>query len=412
MITIQSSWPAIVTDKAFHEETLKKFQSTINRTDIGFFHHTKDKSVATLAKTTARKFNHKKMLVHVGIGGSSLGPEMLVSALGIAAGKSVMFLNNIDSDMIARQQKSWIKDETFFYVVSKSGGTAETLAALTIIIDWLTKNGCKPDQWKEHIVLCTDPQKGDLRQLAREYHLDCLDVPIQIGGRYSVLSDVGLFTAAWCGINVDQLIVGAESIKQQLLETDPEKNILTTLTYWLYQRYLEKIELTVLMPYSSLLKDFTSWWVQLWAESLGKNNKGLTPIMAYGASDQHSQMQLFMEGPNNKAVIFIQSKKSRVHFSLDNQLKQKNFSQLNSFNLHQLMEAEYSGTLKAFLESKRAFIDLAVPEVSSENLGKLILLFESLTVATAGFLEVDPFNQPGVEAAKKNAHDWLSNHRK
>lgn len=410
MMSLKEMSPA-VENTAGHQALLEKFTQVVNRPDVGFFRYTLDKGIATTAKTTARRFAHKKMLVHVGIGGSALGPEMLLSALGIANGKQVQFLNNIDPDMLARQKVAWKLEDTMFYVVSKSGTTAETMAALGIITNWLEKNGVTSHDWKEHIVLCTDPQKGDLRQLARDLHLSCLEVPSSIGGRYSVLSDVGLFPAAWVGINVDQLIQGAELMRPIVTAPEAKNNLLTQTALWIEEQAKLGRNLTVMMPYSSLLKDFTAWWVQLWAESLGKDNKGLTPVMAYGATDQHSQMQLFMQGPPDKVMLMINVVKRSQDFPLQNSLSVVSAKALNPFSLGQLLEAEFSGTLKALTEAKRPYLHFSIDDVSPASVGGLILFFESLTVAVGILLGVDPFNQPGVEAGKKYAQEWLSNHR-
>lgn len=411
MINLQDFFPTHDVDTNAHQALLEKFNQVVGRSDIGFFRMSADKGTATTAKTTARRFAHKKLLVHVGIGGSALGPEMLLSALGIASGKQVQFLNNIDPDMLARQQRDWTVDNTLFYVVSKSGTTAETVAALSIITSWLTKNGVNSTDWKEHIVLCTDPQKGDLRIFAREHHLSCLEVPANIGGRYSVLSDVGLFPAAWAGINVDQLLLGAEQIRPSLIHTDPKLNILTSTALWIEAHRKDGQDLTVLMPYSSLLKDFTAWWVQLWAESLGKDGKGLTPVMAYGATDQHSQMQLFMQGPADKVMLLINVAKHPQDFTLQNSLSFGSAKALAPFTLSQLLEAEFTGTLKALKEAKRPYAHYTLNEINASTVGGLILFFESLTVAVGILLGIDPFNQPGVEAGKKYAQEWLSLHR-
>ena len=378
---------------------------------MGFFRQPIDKGLATTSKTNARRFAHKKLLVHVGIGGSALGPEMLLSALGVQAGKRVQFINNIDPDMLNRQISQWTVEDTMFYVVSKSGTTAETMAALGIITSWLEKNGVTSTDWKEHLVLCTDPQKGDLRLLARELHLSCLEVPASIGGRYSVLSDVGLFPAAWAGINVDQLLQGAEHIKTFLIASDAKSNLLTRTALWIEHEAKAGRNLTVLMPYSSLLKDFTAWWVQLWAESLGKDGRGLTPVMAYGATDQHSQMQLFMQGPADKVMLMINVAHHPKDFPLHNSLNAAAAKALIPFSLGQLLEAEFAGTLKALSEANRPYLHFTIDDVSASSLGGLILFFESLTVAVGILLGVDPFNQPGVEAGKKFAQEWLSHHR-
>lgn len=410
-ILLKELFPKSEVNVAEHTRLLDKFTQTTARPDVGFFRHTHDRGAATSAKTMARNFAHKKLLVHVGIGGSALGPEMLLSALGVTKGKRVQFVNNIDPDMLHRQMQEWTLEDTFFYVVSKSGTTAETVAALGIIVSWLEKKGVGPAQWKEYVVLCTDPQKGDLRAMAREHHLMCLEVPASIGGRYSVLSDVGLFTAAWAGVNVDQLFQGAEAIRPWLIHVDAKQNLLTRTAFWIEEQRKLGRDLTVLMPYSSLLKEFTAWWVQLWAESLGKENRGLTPIMAYGATDQHSQVQLFMQGPEDKVMLMLNVAKHPQQISLQNNLSMASAKALAPFTLAQLLEAEFSGTLKALQEAKRPYLQLTIDEVNATHLGALILFFESLTVAVGILLGVDPFNQPGVEAGKKFAQEWLSQHR-
>lgn len=410
MIKLAHAFPALTPNQAFHQELLKKFKATVDREDIGFYRHSSDRAIATTAKTTARRFAHKRRLVHVGIGGSSLGPEMLLSALGVSADKRVQFINNIDTDMLVRQQRDWDINETFFYIVSKSGNTAETLAALSIILSWLEKHKVTAAQWKEFIVVCTDPKNGDLRKFARDHQLSCLDVPPSIGGRFSVLTDVGLFTAAWAGISVDQLLHGAEAMKANLLEPQAEKNLLTQMTFWLEEQRKAGRTLTVLMPYSSLLKEFTAWWVQLWAESLGKDGKGLTPVMSYGATDQHSQMQLFMQGPADKTMLLLGIEKSEHSLPLKNSLKYPHLEALAPFTLSELMKAEHAGTLKALEEEGRPLLDLRLQQFNADTLGQLILFFESLTVSVGITLGVDPFNQPGVEAGKKYAHDWLGQH--
>lgn len=410
MIKWSKSFPATSVDEAEHHKVLTQFQATVNKADIGFFRHVQDKGVATSAKTTARLFAHKKLLVHVGIGGSALGPEMLLSALGVSPGKRVQFVNNIDPDTLNNQMKEWTLADTLFFVVSKSGTTAETMAGLALITNWLEAHGVKSDKWKEHLVVCTDPQKGDLRMFAREHHLNALEVPSNVGGRFSVLTDVGLFPAAWSGIDVDQLLLGAQTMHARVLEPKAEQNILTRTTLWLEQQRLAGKTLTVLMPYSSRLKDFTAWWVQLWAESLGKQRKGLTPVMAYGATDQHSQMQMFMEGPEDKAMLMINVRNHATPLPLKNTLNIKAAQSLSPFTLAQLLEAEFSGTLQALEGEGRPYIHWELEKLDAATLGELVIFFESLTVAVGNKLGIDPFNQPGVEAGKKFANEWLSRH--
>ncbi len=412
MMQLNAGFPALQDDTAGHRKLRDALAHTTDRADIGFVRHVRGPGAATTAKTTARLFAHKTHLVHVGIGGSALGPEMLLSALGVANGKRVQFLNNIDPDALARQIREWRVGETFFYVVSKSGTTAETMAALAIITGWLESQGVASAQWKEHIVLCTDPQKGDLRTLAREHHLSCLEVPAAVGGRFSVLTDVGLFPAAWAGVDVDRLLTGAQEMAAAAHAADEDANPVTRTALWLEARRKEGATLTVFMPYSSLLKDFTAWWVQLWAESLGKEGKGLTPVMAYGATDQHSQMQLFMQGPRDKALLMLDVAGHGRDFELRSSLATPSAQALAPFRLGELMQAEFAGTLKALEGEKRPYLHLTVGQVDAASVGALVMYFECLTVAMGHLLGVDPFNQPGVEAGKKYANDWLASHRR
>jgi glucose-6-phosphate isomerase len=390
------------------KDLLHKFKSTVNDPDIGFFNFSSIPDISSNSKKLAKKFSHKKMLVHVGIGGSSLGPEMLINTLGIEKGKKIQFLNNIDSDYLKKQMESWQIDEIFFFVVSKSGGTSETLASLSIIVQWLDSKGISKENYNQFLVFCTDPHKGELRKISDDLDIPCLEVPSNIGGRFSVFTDVGMFPAFWAGINFDGVLLGAESIKKELLTEDMTSNLLVKVGKFLESEKMLYKNITVLMPYSSLLKDFTAWWVQLWAESLGKEGKGLTPVMAYGATDQHSQVQLFMEGPDDKVLFFINLKNRINDFELKSSLDYPNFKMLSNITLNELLYAEYYGTVKALHDTGKSFINLEIDALNEQSLGKLILFFESLTVFMGLIFNIDPFNQPGVEMGKKNALDWLS----
>ncbi len=412
MIKLNSLYPKFQLSPDKHQAILTAFRATINKPEIGFFRFIQNGENSKHAQQIAEKFKSKKLLVHVGIGGSSLGPEMLLSALGITPGKQVQFVNNIDTDMLVRQMKSWNPQDTFFYIVSKSGGTPETLAALAIISRWLKNHNIDESQWNQYIVICTDPKKGDLLTFAQKYSLDCLEVPPSIGGRFSVLTDVGALTAFWAGIQFDELILGAQEFCKDILHDDPSQNILTQLTQYIFEHRQNGRTQTVLMPYSSLLKDFTAWWVQLWGESLGKNNIGLTPIMAYGATDQHSQMQLFMQGPQDKVMLMLECERAQSSLSLSSELSLAGTEILQGFSLDQLMKAEFEGTLLALEKEARPYAHLKVDALNAKNLGKLILLFQSLTVSVGHLIGVDPFDQPGVEAGKNFARDWLIKHKK
>lgn len=388
------------------EKFYENYLSILNSPETGFFHLPENKILLEQTKQIYHKFKSKKYFIHIGIGGSALGPEMLIKALGGQTDVEFIFLNNIDPDDFYSQLKEVNLRESLIYVVSKSGTTAETVAAMSIVIELLKNQGVSEENFKDYFVFCTDPEKGDLRKIAQLWNVSTLDIPSNIGGRFSVLTPVAFLPILFAGINADNLLQGAKAIQQKLSLKDAGKDFFS-LAYWIKQLHDHGTHQTVIMPYSSRLKDFSSWFVQLWAESLGKKGKGLTPIPAYGATDQHSQMQLFMEGPNDKVLFLIEVEKFKHDYPLKNTVSSDTFKLLSPFSLEMLMKAEFQGTLKALNENDRHVVHFSIPLVNEESLGQLILLSECLTVAIGIMLEIDPFNQPGVEAGKKYAHQWL-----
>lgn len=392
------------------EVNISSYQKTLQSEEIGFFRLPENRSLLKASKDIYEQFKHKKYFIHIGIGGSALGPEMLLSALKKSSEVFFTFINNIDpDDLCIKLEKVNIK-ESLIYVVSKSGTTAETVAAMAILINKLKEAGISEERYKDYFVFCTDPEKGELRQLSNSWGVKTLDIPTNVGGRFSVLTPVGILPALFGGINVQNILEGAENIQKHLFDPSTGKSFFE-LAYWIKDLHDKGIRQTVIMPYSSLLKEYSAWFVQLWAESLGKNGKGLTPIPAYGATDQHSQMQLFMEGPTDKVIFMLEVEKFHSDFPLENNLRGESFKNLSSFNLSQLMKAEFEGTLSALAENNRHVVHFKIPTLSEESVGQLILIAECLTVMVGELLKVDPFNQPGVEAGKKYANQWLKNHQ-
>jgi glucose-6-phosphate isomerase len=391
------------------EQIFKSYSDTLNSPEVGFFHLPQNKDLLNETKVVYEKLKNKKYFIHVGIGGSALGPDMLLKALGSSKGVEFIFLNNIDPDDFHRQLAKIKISESLIYIVSKSGTTAETVAAMTILVSELKKAGIKEDQFKDYFVFCTDPVKGDLRKIATEWNIQTLSVPSNVGGRFSVLTPVGFLPMLFAGINPDKILKGAAELQSKLSDKSECQDFIK-LASWLKELHDKGIRQTVMMPYSSLLKEFSAWFVQLWGESLGKEGKGLTPIPAYGATDQHSQMQLFMEGPEDKTLFLIEVEKFKHDYELKNSISGDSFKMLSSFNLATLMKAEFEGTLAALSENKRHVVHLQIPALNEESLGQLILFSECLTVLIGQLLKVDPFNQPGVEAGKKYANAWLKSH--
>lgn len=394
------------------------FKKTINDEQYGFFHLTSDHSHITKTKKIFEKYKDRKHFVQIGIGGSALGPQMLVDALGKNNGKTFTWLDNTDADYTFDELKKIDPKESVFYVVSKSGGTAETMAAFSICRKLLNDVGVADSEFNKYFVFCTDPVKSDLRDLANEGGYDALDIPSNIGGRFSVLTAVGLFPALFAGISIEDLFVGANDFKSEILKADVDNNpLLQSAAHLAYLLFEEEVPVTqtILMPYSSKLKSFSHWFVQLWGESLGKYsddkkvNTGLTPIPAYGATDQHSQMQLFMEGPNDKFLFLIEVKNKKHDFKLDNTIGKSSAIKLNGYGINQLIEAQLHGTISALTERKRNLAHITIDKNDAKNLGAMILFFECLTALMGHYLYINPFNQPGVELGKKYAFEYLKN---
>ncbi len=389
---------------------VESYQRTLASEAVGFFRLPQNRELLRATEAVHQRFQHKKFFIHIGIGGSALGPEMLLGALGNSSGVDFIFVNNIDPDDLSRKLERVDLKEALIYVVSKSGTTAETVAGMSILLNQLEKVGVRREQYKDYFVFCTDPERGELRRLARDWGITALDIPANIGGRFSVLTPVGLLPALFAGVRAQDLLEGAENIQKHLQDPTIGKEFYE-LAFWLKDLHDQGVVQTVMMPYSSLLKEYSAWFVQLWAESLGKNGKGLTPVPAYGATDQHSQMQLFMEGPRDKVLFLIEVESFETDFSLKSQVDSECFTILAPFKLSQLMKAEFEGTLMALQENGRPVVHLRIPGLRPEYLGQLILFAECLTVLVGELLQVDPFNQPGVEAGKKYANKWLKNHQ-
>tara|TARA_Y100000780_G_C13696127_1_gene423433 strand:+ start:183909 stop:185168 length:1260 start_codon:yes stop_codon:yes gene_type:complete len=404
---LDSSW----SEPSKIQENWKRFLQTIDDPKTGFFHITHKEELLNSCVEIFEKFQSRKNFIQVGIGGSSLGPEMLVSALGDGQ-KRFEFINNIDPDHISRQLTHLKPAECLFYFVSKSGSTAEMSAGMAIITNWLNEHGFTEKDYANFFVFATDPIQSHLLDLGKKWNVTCLEVPSNVGGRFSVLTPVGFLPALFAGIDPSELLRGANDSKKELLHTTLSENKLIKAANFIMALKDEGVVQTVLMPYSSRLRDLSFWFVQLWAESLGKKLKeggetGLTPIPSYGATDQHSQVQLFMEGPRDKALIFVEVEKFEKDFSLKTDIDSPSLVKLAPYSLSQLMKAEFQGTLKAMEKNERPYIKLSLSTLDAYNLGQIILFLECLTVLTGRMLGINPFDQPGVEAGKVFAFQWL-----
>jgi glucose-6-phosphate isomerase len=377
------------------------FNFALNQNDLDRYHRLNQE----------RQFFRKKVLVHVGVGGSSLGPQMLLDVVLPHKEKKVLFFNNIDASDLERKFATLIPEETFFLIVSKSGSTLETLTMFGLIQQWLSDHNIPVSQWREYIVFCSDPHLGPLAKLNHELNWgEQLIIPTLIGGRFSGCTDAGAFPLFWLGHNPLELFHQknrwSKNFKARNLET------LTffsqSLGHLIHSVQNLGVNQTVLMPYSSHLKRFGEWWVQLWAESLGKKGRGLTPLAAYGSADQHSQMQLFMEGPRDKHLFFVEVENaSSLKLPAQYPLELASPALPRNHSIQKILQAHLYGTLDALTANERPWTLIQLKELNLENVGWLMFYWETMTVLMADVLNVDPFNQPGVEAGKKHALSYL-----
>jgi len=361
-------------------------------------------------------------IVILGIGGSALGPIALRTALrpsgwNLLDEKSrggyprLHVLDNVDPETIDSLLRNLRLERTLFVVTSKSGGTAETMAQFLIVHDRLTRASL--DVTKQ-MVFITDPRQGALRPLAERLSVPALDIPPSIGGRFSVLTPVGTLPAALIGIDVRSLLSGAAAMATRCESPDLPTNPagVYAMLQWLADTTLAK-KIVVFMPYSDPLRDFAAWFVQLWAESLGKQRPdgtsvGSTPLAALGATDQHAQVQLFMEGPADKTVTFVAVEKRGADVTIPPAFSDvKELGYLGGHTLAELIDIEQRATAGALAKRGRPNMTIHLERVDAAHVGELMMLLEIATAYAGQLYGIDAFNQPGVELGKQFAYALL-----
>lgn len=356
-------------------------------------------------------------LLVLGIGGSALGGICVTEALlkpywNLLSAEQrngyprIFFVDNIDPDQINGLLNILDLKKTLVNVITKSGTTAETMSAFMIVQERLEEElGAAA---KDNIVTTTDENKGILREITTDKAYRSFIVPDDVGGRFSVFSAVGLLPFALVGINIAELLRGVRDMDKELQNTDIEKNIAAQNALIHYLMDKKGKNLSVMMPYSSRLRYVSDWYVQLWAESLGKEvdlngnkvNVGPTPVKALGATDQHSQVQLYNEGPNDKLITFIRVGNFDTELRIPEVLMDTGIGYLGGKTVNELMNAEADSTRVAVTDYKKPNVTITVPQVNEYYLGQLLYMLEVQTAIAGALYNIDTFNQPGVEQAK------------
>ena len=401
-----ADWESICNDGDKALETVLKWRSDGS---AAFFNLPSDDELnKIIKKADSLSWNIKDVLV-LGIGGSALGLKCISRALlppyyELDGSKRLFVIDNVDPYQFERVLEVIDWEKVQVVVISKSGRTMETASQLMIVRQKLQKEFGK--NWKEKIVAITDPASGSLRGLVNEENIDSFEIPSNLGGRYSVLSPVGLFPAALMGIDIKGLVDGARAAISTCIEGSIEKNqaLKWAITNYLFMK--KGTRSVVIMPYSYSLEILSDWYSQLWAESLGKSGNGSTPIKAIGTTDQHSQLQLYVDGPKDKFITFITPKKYLKGPVIDK--AQEGFEYLIGKGFGDLMSAELEGTAKALAESGCPSVKI---EIDTDNmpysLGNAFMTFEVATALAGALLGINPFDQPGVERGKILAKEIL-----
>jgi glucose-6-phosphate isomerase len=349
--------------------------------------------------------------IHVGIGGSALGPMAIQKALNDPyynalpaedrRGPRLHFAENTDPNTLAAILDFADATATWVNVVTKSGSTAETMANFLVIRGWLAE-ALGDFGYQERTIATTDPEEGYLKDIADREDLKLLPIPKDVGGRFSVLTPVGLLPASVTGLDVHALLAGAAQCVDEVNEQGTQHPAVVGAAMHYLMDTTRGRNVRVMMAYADALERLAAWFVQLWAESLGKDGKGSTPHGAVGTTDQHSQIQLYMQGPQDKVVEIVEVENHprdleipRAYEDLDG------VAYLGGHTLAELLNVECDATRKALTEAGRPNSTITLGTVSEENLGYLFQALEVQTAVAGSLYGVNAFDQPGVEAGKQ-----------
>lgn len=383
--------------------------------------YNQEQIVSDIERTAARVREQFDAFVVLGIGGSALGPAAVQQALNHLRynelsdvkrpGPRLYIEDNIDPERMASLLDVIDLKKTCFNVITKSGGTAETMSQYLIIVDAL-KAAVGAD-YKRHIIATTSQSKGYLIKIAQREGYETFFIPDGVGGRFSELCPVGLLPAAVCGIDIRAMLDGARDMDERCKTDDMWRNPALMDAALMYICMGKGMNVSVMMPYADSLKLMSDWYAQLWAESLGKNltldgekvNYGQTPVKTLGVTDQHSQLQLYSEGPHDKVITFLKVESFRAKTPIAHGCDDiPTIAFLGGKSHNQLIEAERAGTEYALYKAGRLSQTITLNQVNANTIGQLLYFFELVTAYTGALLNIDTFNQPGVEESKVAAY--------
>ena len=370
--------------------------------EVGYYSLPKSskKLLLELKNIDTSKYNQ---IVVIGIGGSSLGIKAIESMLKLYTkdAKEIIYLENLDPIVTIDRLKHINYNEACFFVISKSGTTIETTSLFKTVLEYF-----KVDLEKEDRFYAVTDKDSALDKYASKHNLKTFYIPKNVGGRFSALSAVGVVPLTFAGYDLYDVLDEAEKFLGSFFKGN-QCHILDKAYY--YYKNRDKYKMNILFSYSSMFEDFNKWYVQLWGESLGKKDKsfervGLTPIALIGSIDQHSFLQLIIEGPKDKTITFIKVDDFKIEFDIPNIslefIEKTDF--VNGISFNELINAQCDATKESVINSGVKPVDtITLSKMSKKNIGVLIIYYELLTSLVGAMLEIDTYNQPGVEMGKE-----------
>ena len=404
-----------VYEKAFDDVVAGRGKDMMGWTELAY---NQDEVVADILDTAAKIRKNFDAFVVLGIGGSALGPIAVFQALCSLRHNELpkekrnapkfYVEDNVDPERMESLFEILDLDKTMFNVVTKSGATSETMSQYLIINDVLTKKF--GDKAKDHIIATTDTQKGNLIKIAQKEGYKTFYIPDGVGGRFSEICPVGLLPAAVLGIDIKAMLKGVADMDKLCSGKDLKTNPALLAAALQFISMNKGKNISVMMPYADSLKTMADWYCQLWAESLGKRDNldgtkkvfaGQTPVKSLGVTDQHSQVQLYTEGPFDKVITLIGVEKYRSTVTIPQGCDDfPNVNFLCGHTLNELITNERLATEYALMKAKRASFTITLPEVNAYYVGQLMMLMMLETAYTGAMLDINTFNQPGVEEGK------------
>ena len=346
-----------------------------------------------------KKWCGLKNFVIFGTGGSSLGGQVIHS-ISNSCGKNLKFISNLDPSSLENLLQETNFEKTGFLVISKSGETLETICQLLIAMDFARNS----HDFKDRFVIVTEDKDSTLRQIANQNKFLCFDHPNTIGGRYSVFSLVGMIPAILCGLDPRAIRTGGRRV------LDNFGNSIYKIQEgadFVFKNFEKGICNHVSFIYSEKLVNFGYWLAQLYAESSGKDGKGITPLTAIGSVDQHSQLQLYIDGPRDKCFTFFYEKQEGT-LAIKNENLPIKFEYLRNKKISEVFGSQCEATQKVLLENGFNVRRIEFPQISTDNLGALFMHFMLEVACVCKLMEVNPFDQPAVERGKIITKELLS----